>query len=658
MRQTIFSLVALLTLTLCDAIAEDGSRLWLRYSLLQTADVRGEQCVAASVLRDYYPGPQVTLALDATMADDDGFLITGTAAHRRVSAHSQVGLLYGAFALLRGETGASAPAFKYRILNHWDNLDSSIERGYAGTSIFWDGAMDIRNEGLLKQYALANASIGINGTVLNNVNASPKILTAAYLRKVKDIADLLRPYGLKVFLSVNFGSPKALGEVKTADPLNRQVQRWWQRKVREIYRLIPDFGGFLVKANSEGQPGPFDYGRTHADGANMLADALLPYGGIVMWRSFVYGAKHKGEDRVKQAVSEFAELDGQFRHNVILQSKNGPLDFQPREPYAPIFDQMKQTAQMAELQITQEYLGQGDHLVFLAPMWKEFFSFVSPKKLVGVAGVSNIGNDRNWCGHHFAQANWYAFGRLAWNPLLSSRQIAEEWVSQTFGPLSPGVSGVSGASGISGASAVSGISAVSGVSGISGASGISAVSLVNMMLRSREACVDYMMPLGLHHIFKFDHHMGPEPDGFKPEYPIEWCPVYYHKADKAGVGFDRSTRGSGATRQYREPYASLYDQAATCPEQYLLWFHHLPWTYRTRSGRTLWEELQYRYDRGVAEVEGFVQIWQQAQPLVDDQRWQEVKGKLDKQLRDAREWQQVCTGYFGSFARTTATSKQ
>ena len=477
------------------------------------------------------------------------------------------------------------------------------------------------NPKLITAYAEANASIGINGAVLNNVNASPKMLTRPYINKVREIADLLRPWGIKVYISVNFGSPKALGEVSTADPLNPQVRRWWQKKVKEIYAQIPDFGGFLVKANSEGQPGPFDYGRTHADGANMLAEALKPFGGIVMWRSFVYGAKHKGEDRVMQAVSEFADLDGKFADNVILQSKNGPLDFQPREPYAPIFDQMKQTSQMAELQITQEYLGQGDHLVFLSPMWKEFFSFVSPSKLKGIAGVANIGLDKNWCSHHFAQANWYAFGRLAWNPALSSKQIAEEWLQQTFS--------------------------------LNAQASTPQAQLLSMMLRSREACVDYMMPIGLHHIFKFDHHMGPEPDGFIARYPIEWCPVYYHKADKQGIGFNRSTHdGTGATRQYREPYASLYDEPSTCPEQYLLWFHHLPWTYRMNSGRTIFEEMQYRYARGVKEVEDFMAIWQQAKPVIDDQRWQEVNQKLQKQLADAREWQEVCTRYFGSFAKS------
>jgi len=567
--------------------AEDGSRLWLRYdsTLVKT----------------------VTLKIDPTMPDDDGYRISG----KVVTARTELGLLYGKYACLRGEQGESHPYFRLRILNHWDNLDGSIERGYAGRSIFW-GDLEERNDELVTQYAEACASVGINGTVLNNVNASPKMLTRPYLSKVKQYADLLRPWGIKVYLSVNFGTPKALGETKSADPLDRSVQRWWQHKAKEIYGLIPDFGGFLVKANSEGQPGPFDYGRTHADGANMLADALKPFGGIVMWRSFVYGAKHKGEDRVKQAVSEFADLDGQFRDNVILQSKNGPLDFQPREPYAPIFDQMKQTAQMAELQITQEYLGQGDHLVYLAPMWKEFFSFVSPSRLVGIAGVANIGLDRNWCGHHFAQANWYAFGRLAWNPGLSSKRIAEEWLKQTFMSEDP--------------------------------------SLTGMMLRSREACVDYMMPLGLHHIFKFDHHMGPEPDGFKDDIPLEWCPVYYHRADREGLGFDRTTQGSGATQQYREPYRTLYNEVKTCPEEYLLWFHRLPWTYRTLSGRTLWEEMQYRYQRGVNEVEDFVRIWKEARPVIDEQRWEEVNAKLDKQLRDAREWRDVCLKYFGSFA--------
>ncbi len=591
-------LLPLLLLFLSQAArAEDGSRLWLRS-----------------------PMPSdMTLQLDPGMPDDDGYRISGHA----VSARTELGLLYGKYALLRGEQGESHPYFRLRILNHWDNLDGSVERGYAGNSIFWNGSQPPRHDPQrIQRYAEACASVGINGTVLNNVNASPRILTRIYIEEVSRIANLLRPWGIRVYLSVNFGSPVALGDLDTADPLNPRVRKWWKGKVGEIYKLIPDFGGFLVKANSEGQPGPFDYGRTHAEGANMLADALKPFGGIVMWRSFVYGARHKGEDRVRQAVSEFAGLDGQFRPNVILQSKNGPLDFQPREPYAPIFDQMRQTPQMAELQITQEYLGQSRHLVFLGTMWEEFFSYVEPHRLVGVAGVANIGLDANWCGHHFSQANWYAFGRLAWNPFLSSRQIAEEWMAQTFGSLPAGVS----------------------------------ARLTSMMMRSREACVDYMMPLGLHHIFKFDHHMGPEPGGFRADYPVEWCPVYYHRADRDSIGVDRSSRGTGATAQYREPYRSLYDNTATCPEEYLLWFHRVPWTHRMKSGRNLWEEMQLHYNRGVAEADSFMTIWQQAEPYIDRQRWQEVGDRLRFQQQDARLWRNTCLEYFGQVLFRCAAS--
>ena len=601
-KQNTLSALLLLCLSMM-AKAEDGSRLWLRSQMPKDIIVR----------------------IDKTMPNDDGYRISGDT----VTARTEMGLLYGKYAMLRGEQGESHPFFKLRILNHWDNLDGSIERGYAGNSIFWNEDIQLEKKSslytlhpsLLQRYAEACASIGINGTVLNNVNASPKILTKDYLQKVKEIADILRPWGIRVYLSVNFGSPKALEEVETADPQNPLVQRWWKKKAKQIYKLMPDFGGFLVKANSEGQPGPFDYGRSHADGANMLADALAPYGGIVMWRSFVYGAKHQGEDRVKQAVSEFAELDGQFRPNVILQSKNGPVDFQPREPYAPIFDHMKQTPQMAELQITQEYLGQSKHLVYLAPMWQEFFSFVKPERLVGIAGVANIGLNTNWCGHHFSQANWYAFGRLAWNPYLTSEQIAQEWLIQTFS-FTP--------------STDSKLSTLNS-------------QLLSVMLRSREACVDYMMPLGLHHIFKFDHHMGPEPDGFKADYPIEWCPVYYHRANKDSIGVDRSSTGTNATGQYRQPYRSIYDKPETCPDEYLLWFHRLPWTYRMRSGLTLWEELQKHYNHGVAEVDDFVDIWQQAKPYIDSQRWQEVDSLLRFQQQDARLWRDTCLKYFGGF---------
>ena len=641
MKKLIFCALALIASL--NMQAEDGSRLWLRYDTLNTCKVSGPDCLAAEELRMYYRGPQVSLVIDPTIPDE-GYQIDGTT----LRASTETGLLYGAYAMLRGEKGASAPFWRLRILNHWDNLDGSIERGYAGLSIFWaledpqtrrtpdkwkPKAIDAAH---IKEYARANASLGINGTVLNNVNASPKMLSATYITKVKEIADILRPYGIKVYLSVNFASPMSVPAkgfnggkpLKTADPLNAKVKAWWKAKAKEIYAQIPDFGGFLVKANSEGQPGPFDYNRTHADGANTLADAVKPYGGIIMWRSFVYGAKHKGEDRVKQAVSEFRDLDGQFRDNVILQSKNGPLDFQPREPYAPIFDTMHKTQQMAELQITQEYLGQSRHLVYLAPMWREFFSYVAPKRLVGIAGVANIGLDKNWCGHHFSQANWYAFGRLAWNPTLTSEAIAAEWLNQTFESTKAAASG----------KAESSLFTIHS-------------SLLNMMLRSREACVDYMMPLGLHHIFKFDHHYGPEPDGFIARYPIEWCPVYYHKADKEGLGFNRTHTGSDATSQYDEPYCSLYDDINTCPERFLLWFHHVPWTYRLKSGNTLWEELQLRYTRGVNEVEDFVRIWQDAKPYIDEQRWQETNDRMQHQLDNAKEWRKVCLDYFGTFVK-------
>ena len=622
------------------AKAEDGHQLWLRYQPINKAKVTGPKCIAAQELRAYSK-QDVTLKLDACMKQD-AYCIKVNSEQGKVnsviSAKNEIGLLYGAYALLRGETTGSEPFYKLRILNHLDNLNGTIERGYAGLSIFWKGKAGERkfhgrtifvedpdqpiDAELIKEYARANASIGINGTVLNNVNASPKMLSAIYINKVKQYADILRPYGIKVYLSVNFASPMSIPAkgfnggkpIKTADPLNPKVKAWWKAKAKEIYAQISDFGGFLVKANSEGQPGPFDYKRTHADGANMLADAVKPYGGIIMWRSFVYGAAHSGEDRVKQAVSEFKDLDGKFRDNVILQSKNGPLDFQPREPYAPIFDNIKNTKQMAELQITQEYLGQSRHLTYLAPMWREFFGFVAPEKLVGIAGVANIGLDKNWCGHHFSQANWYAFGRLAWNPNLTSEQIAEEWLGLTFNASNN-------------------------------------EALKSMMLRSREACVDYMMPIGLHHIFAFDEHYGPEPDGYNAHVPLEWCPVYYHQANNDSIGFDRTHTGSNATAQYREPYCTLYDNINTCPERYLLWFHRVPWSYRLKSGRTVLEEMDYRYARGVKEVEDFIRIWNEAKPNIDEQRWQEVDARLQHQLENAKEWQKVCMNYFSSFTK-------
>ncbi len=631
------SIIIMALLIAIGVRANDGHQLWLGYPELNQAKVNAPSTsatirIAVDELHRYFVGREVTLQKDPALLStlgNDGFTIAWANDVPTIQAATDIALLYGTYELLRQQQAINTqhsspitqkPSFSLRLLNHWDNLDGTIERGYAGKSIFWAenqaGLSGVNTQHLI-EYARANASIGINGTVLNNVNASPKVLTKTYLNEVKRIANILRPYGIRVYLSINFASPMALKATKTADPLDKSVMRWWKKKADEIYKLIPDFGGFLVKANSEGQPGPFDYNRSHADGANMLADALKPHGGIVMWRCFVYGAKHKGEDRVKQAVSEFKPLDGQFRDNVILQTKNGPLDFQPREPYSPIFDQIVQTPNMVELQITQEYLGQSRHLVYLAPMWREFFTYVHPSKLRGIAGVANIGDDANWCGHHFSQANWYAFGRLAWNPFLKSERIAREWLHQTFthekGFVEP---------------------------------------MQRVMMESREACVNYMMPLGLHHIFKFDHHYGPEPDGFKAEYPIEWCPVYYHKADAQGVGFDRSSKGSDAVSQYRKPLNEIYNDLQTCPEEYLLWFHHVPWNYQMRSGLTLWQEMQEKYNNGVRDVERFCLVWDNMKPYFqnDMQRWNEVKARMDHQLENAREWHDVCLKYFGSFA--------
>ena len=627
-------LLLFLTLSCSQSVtqAEPGSTLWLprEHNTTPSALVTGAESQALKELQEFYTGKTpVTLKLGSTM-QGEAYQIQVSDDQISIEAANNNGLLYAAYDLLRMQqlgdiqSKREEPAFDLRLINHWDNLDGSVERGYAGRSILYPELSD-----RIDDYARANASIGINGIVVNNVNASPKMLSAEWLAKVQLISQHLEAFGIRTYLSINFASPKALGGLPTADPLDPQVQQWWKDKVDEIYSIMPHFGGFLVKANSEGQPGPGDYNRTHADGANMLADALAPHGGIVMWRCFVYGANHKGEDRVKQAVSEFKPLDGQFRENVILQTKNGPLDFQPREPYSPVFDQITHTPNMVEFQITQEYLGQSRHLVYLAPMWKEFFTFVSPQQLSGIAGVANVGLDSNWCGHHFSQANWYAFGRLAWNPELTSEQIAREWLQLTFTNdeafLQP---------------------------------------MTEVMMASREACVDYMMPLGLHHIFKFDHHYGPEPDGFKPNYPLEWCPVYYHQADTIGVGFERSSKGTDATSQYREPYRSLYDDIATCPENLLLWFHHVPWTHKMHSGRTLWEELCAHYDRGVAEVDRFHDVWQQMRPLVlradnnDPRRWQEVEERLQHQQQNAREWRQVCLDYFRKFTNVTSMSTE
>ena len=642
----------------------DGSQLWLGKQYANSCQVISQlpddatAKIAKQELENNWRGKNVELKIDKSLNLGEGYNIYARPAQQgdniqyeaTITASNPIGLLYGAYELIRLQntdaynTGSGnqqnfskaideteKPQVGLRILNHWDNLDGSIERGYAGKSIFkWEeiklgkkgkgGSISKSLHDRLITYARANASLGINGSVLNNVNASPKMMTAEYINKVKVIANILRPYGIRVYLSINFASPMALGYTKTADPLDKKVQQWWQKKAKEIYATIPDFGGFLVKANSEGQPGPGDYHRTHADGANMLADAVKPYGGIIMWRSFVYGANHKGEDRVKQAVSEFKDMDGKFRDNVILQSKNGPLDFQPREPYAPIFDNIKKTPQIAELQITQEYLGQSKHLTYLAPMWKEFFGFVNPSKLVGISGVANIGDDANWCGHPFSQANWYAFGRLAWNPSLSAEEIAHEWLVQTYENQDEKFT----------------------------------KPVEMMMMTSREACVNYMMPLGLHHIFKFDHHYGPEPDGFIASYPLEWCPVYYHKADAKGIGFDRSSKGTDAVGQYPEPYRSLYDNIETCPEEYLLWFHHVAWDYKMKSGSTLWQELCMKYNMGVAMVEVYRDFWHTSAKQYmkgHEQEWQHTDSLLNVQLENAKEWRNTCLKYFQTFSK-------
>lgn len=645
------------------AKAETGNELWLRkhnadpvkvVSAAGSATLR----IAIDELQQGWrgaAGASVVLAVKPDKAiRGDGYKLTAAG----VQANTELGILYGVYDLLRRQKASqpfreevSNPSYERRILNHWDNLDGSIERGYAGHSIFWRSGTDSlavteKDKILWREYARANASIGINGAVLNNVNASPQMLSSEYLIRVKAIADVFRPYGIKTYLSVKFSSPSLLGGLKTSDPLDPQVVQWWETKVRKIYSLIPDFGGFLVKANSEGQPGPQDYGRTHAQGANMMADVLKPHGGIVMWRAFVYSSEDK--DRARQAYTEFMPLDGQFRDNVIIQVKNGPIDFQPREPFSPLFGAMKKTSVMPELQITQEYLGHSIQLVFLAPMWEECLQSdtyqegpgstvaratdgrLFRQKYTAIAGVANIGLDANWCGHHFAQANWYAFGRLAWDNGLTSDRIADEWIRLTFLPDPKGPPNAWKA-------------------GNWLEKFLTPVK--EMMLQSREAAVKYMMPLGLHHIFAGGHHYGPgpwyAPKGVRPD----WTPPYYHQADAAGIGFDRTRNGSNAVSQYREPLASQFNDPATCPDIYLLWFHHLPWTYKMKSGRTLWDELCYHYEKGVLQVREFQKIWDKVEPYVDAQRFTEVQSKLRRHYRDAQIWKDACLLYFQQFSR-------
>ena len=575
----------------------------------------------------------------------EGYVIRSTRLNGRsvtvIASEGAIGALYGAFHFLRLiQTGqplagldiAEHPRIMRRLLNHWDNLDGTVERGYAGASLWRWADLPERVDPRVADYARANASIGINGAVLNNVNASPKSLTAEYLRKTAAIADALRPYGIRVYLSANFGAPKALGELPTADPLDPDVALWWRRKADEIYRVIPDFGGFLVKANSEGQPGPDDYKRTHAEGANMLADALAPHGGIVMWRAFVYDATSTEPDRVKRAYALLQPQDGQFRKNVLIQAKNGPLDFQPREPFHPLFGAMPKTPLMAELQVTQEYLGQGTHMVYLGTMWKEFLdadtyahgpgSLVAKVvdgtldhyELTGIAGVANTGSDRNWCGHPMAQANWYAYGRLAWNPGLTAEAIADEWIRMTWGEAPELLA-----------------------------------TMRKMMMESREAYLDYTMPLGLHHLIGGAHYEPMPENGQAPR--ADWTATYYHKAAADGIGFDRTRSGSDAVDQYHQPLSDRWNDRATCPDQLLLWFHRRPWDDKMASGRTLWEELGYHYARGAQRAHGFEQEWRSLQGRIDTERYEAVAAKLRQQAQEAQAWALKCVTYFQRFSQ-------
>lgn len=625
-------LVLFISATALPSFSEDGSRLWLRYD---TVSVRKQidkgidspvMRLAENELSTFWKGGKVSLQL---MADSeyfalgkDGYTINVENGTTVLRSMSETGLLYAAYHLLRlqacGEDCSrldikEKPLNDIRILNHWDNPDGTIERGYAGRSLWkWD-ELPAKVSPRYAEYARANASIGINGTVLNNVNASPEALSSDNLKKVKTLADIFRPYGIKVYLSVNFATPIKLGGLATADPLNSDVAEWWKQKVHEIYSMIPDFGGFLVKANSEGQPGPCDYHRTHAEGANMLASALKPYGGIVMWRAFVYSPSDA--DRAKQAYLEFKPLDGKFLDNVIVQVKNGPIDFQPREPYSPLFGAMPHTQLMVEFQVTQEYLGHSNHLAYLAPMWKEFYSYYGPSNMKAAAGVTNIGDDTNWCGNDLAQSNWYAFGRLAWNPALSSEEIAREWLAQTFTADSRFVR-----------------------------------PMTEVMMQSREAVVDYMMPLGLHHIFAWGHHYGPEPwceiEGARPD----WLPTYYHRADKEGLGFDRTTDGSDAVSQYPDSLAAVFNSIDSCPDEFLLWFHHVPWKHEMKSGRTMWDELCLHYQRGVDAVRAFRDTWKDMSPYVDAERHAAVAHRFDIQTSDAVWWKDACLEYFRTFS--------
>ncbi len=585
------------------------------------------------------------LSLDSRLSalGDEGYLVEQTEVDGErvtvVAANTEIGVLYGSFALLRhlqqhkrlSELSlASAPGMQHRILNHWDNLNGSVERGYAGDSLWNWNALPGTLSPRYKEYARANASIGINGTVLTNVNANADVLKDSYLDKVKALADVFRPYGIAVYLTARFSAPIEIGGMSTADPGNSSVQQWWKDKASAIYQRIPDFGGFLVKANSEGQPGPQQYGRTHADGANMLADAVGPHGGIVLWRAFVYEAD--GSDRIRQAYDEFKPLDGKFRDNVLVQSKNGPLDFQPREPFASLFGGMPQTPIAMEFQITKEYLGQNTHLAYLGPLYEEVLQSdtyatgegstvakviegdVFDYSVTAISGVSNVGTDTNWTGSHFNQANWYVYGRMAWDPNLSAEAIADEWARQTFSndPLV-------------------------------------VAPVVEMMMTSREALVNYMTPLGLAHIMATDHHYGPGP-WVNNLSRADWNPVYYHDADSQGIGFDRTASGSNAIEQYASQVRSVFGSPDSIPEEFLLFFHHVSWNRTMSSGRTLWEEMVHRYSLGVDQVQEMKDKWASVEGRVDGRRFSEVAEFLQIQHYEARWWRDACLTYFATFS--------
>jgi len=674
------------------ARAEDGYDLWLRYAPVESGPLRDayRQAIAGVVVQQSpataaVVSKELSLGLERLLGaavptwpsvTADGALVVGTMASPIVSAlgwggelttlgpegflirRAQVGgrralvvasagdrgALYGTFHLLRllsiGTPIArldvrEKPRHQLRLLNHWDNLDGSIERGYAGRSLWKWEELPARIDPRLADYARANASLGLNGTVLNNVNANARSLTAEYIAKAAAVADTFRPYGLKVYLSANFAAPRSIGGLATADPLDPAVRQWWKDKATEIYKAIPDFGGFLVKANSEGQPGPQDYKRTHADGANMLADAVKPHGGVVMWRAFVYDAT-VDPDRINRAYKEFVPLDGTFRDNVFVQTKNGPLDFMPREPYHPVFGAMPKTPNTVELQITQEYLGHSTHLVYLAPMWKEFFdseTFVKgPGSTVAkvadgtlqgqartaIAGVANTGSDRNWTGHHFAAANWYAFGRLAWNSSLTAEAIADEWIEQTWSRKPQTVKAVA-----------------------------------TLMLGSREAFVNYTMPLGLHHLIGGDHYaVMPENDDKRR---LDWSATYYHRADEKGIGFDRTRNGSGAVDQYAKQNADRWNNPKTTPPNLLLWFHHLPWTYKLNTGETLWQGIVAHYYKGAEQAAQMERAWTALKGSVDDERHAAVAARLRTQAVDAAAWRDKCLAYFAQFSKLPTT---